>query len=140
MLDVVPLHLAIDLKEAAHGKITRVLCYVPVSVKKAVQERRANDPRPSPPPENAYFLEMLESGLKKNNSVEGVGTVQIFRIDAKNRKHYVPVGINMPVQMHRDLKFYAKTKGGVGAPGHEPVKYRFIDLVACLLNNGLFGG
>lgn len=122
------------------GKTTRVLCYVPVQVKKSVQERRANDPRTSPPPENAYFLEMLREGLENFNEMPAVTTQYIFRIDFKSREYFVPVGISMPETMKAELMEASKQVPQYPIAGHEPVNYRFIDLVACLLNNGLFGG
>ena len=126
--------------KAPKEKTVRVLCYVPVEVKKMVQNRRANDPRPSPPPENSCYLEMLRRGLAEMNSVNGLPSGSIFRIAKDNREYFAPVGIRMPADLHRELKWAAKNMAFNVCPKYaEPVSYRFIDLVACLLSRAVSG-
>lgn len=131
--------LSIDPLKNAEIATTRVLCYVPVAVKKKIQERRASDPRPSPPSESDYLIVMLRAGLEQFKEMPAVTTEHIFRIDFKNRSHFVPVGIRMPKTMHSELMAVSKQVPQYPIAGHEPVNYRFIDLVACLLNESVFG-
>ena len=120
-------------------KTVRVLCYVPVEVKKMVQNRRANDPRPSPPPENSCYLEMLRDGMSELRKMPTLATTGIFRIAKDNRQYFAPVGIRMPATMHRELKAVAQQVPQFTGPEREPVNYRFIDLVACMLTRAVSG-
>lgn len=120
-------------------KTTRVLCYVPVHVKKTVQERRASDQRSSPPAENACYLEMLKSGLAEFKELPVLATSAIFRIKKESRNHFAAVGIRMPVEMHRALKQAAKAVPQFNPADYEPVNYRFIDIVACFLSRSISG-
>lgn len=117
----------------------RVLCYVPVAVKKTIQERRANDHRSSPPSENACYLKMLESGLAEFIEMPVLATSAIFRIKKDSRKHFAPVGIRMTAEMHRALKQAAKDVPQFNPADYEPVNYRFIDIVACFLSRSISG-
>lgn len=115
-------------------KTVRVLCAVPLQVKRTVQERRRPDLS-----ENDQFVKMLTHGLADFWEMPAVTTENIFRIDAKNKEHFAAVGIKMPESMHRELMEASKQVPQYPITGHEPVNYRFIDLVACLLTRGLFG-
>lgn len=120
-------------------KSIRVLCYVPVNVKKTVQELRANDPRTSPPSENACFVRMIERGLIDMSEYPRLFSDTMFRIDKNDREYFAPVGIRMPESMHRELKAALKTLPQKTESGHEPVNYRFIDLIRCLLSWAVSG-
>lgn len=125
--------------KAPKEKTVRVLCYVPVEVKKMVQNRRANDPRPSPPSENSCYLEMLRDGMSELRKMPTLATTGIFRIAKDNRQYFAPVGIRMPATMHRELKAAARKVPQFTGPEREPINYRFIDLVACLLTRSVSG-
>lgn len=120
-------------------KTTRALCYVPVAVKKSVQERRANDPRPSPPSENTCYLEMLEASLAEFDEFPTLTTSAIFRIKKDSREYFAPVGIRMTAAMHRALKKAAKDVPQFNGLDREPVNYRFIDIVAYFLSRAISG-
>jgi len=116
----------------------RITCYIPVEVKKKVQEIRAKHPSTSPPPENSYFLQALERGLVQKAEYPGLFAESLFRIDKADRTFFVPFGITMSNSLHAELSEAVNTIKLNTKPGHEPVNFRFIDLVACLLTLGLF--
>lgn len=118
----------------AKQKTVRVLCAVPVQVKRTVQERRRPDLS-----ENDQFVKILTDGLADFREMPAVTTEHIYRIDAKNEDHFAAVGIYMSESLRDELKKASKRVPQHPIAGHEPVNFRFIDLVACLLTRGLLG-
>lgn len=116
-------------KTALPTVYTRAAYYVPVEVKKAIQQAQADDPRPTPPSENSLLIALLEMGLAAFYEMPTIATAGIYRIDKQSTALQI-VGLRLPASLHEEMKQAAAQVVQRLQPGQEPATFRYIDLGA----------